>query len=304
MKTIYLDFCHSGPKMPKQENYFYRLLTKRFDVQLVDQPDFLIIGTEGRFREDIYTCTKIFYTYEHYLPDFGKHDYALTCNYLDDPRHYRLPIYVHFGLGGPETLIKHPGELEAIMAQKTKFCALVTGNVTTPTTKTRTNFFHKLSKYKKVDSGGCALNNIGQVITRDRKREFLQPYKFSIAFENESRVGYTSEKIFDAMQGRGVPLYWGNPRVKDEFNPKSFLNYFDFESEDALIEKIIELDQDDAKYFEYLKEPYFYNNEPSEAFNEMKQLDFFEEIFSKPITPVSKRRSFFFGRWILVKKDR
>jgi alpha(1,3/1,4) fucosyltransferase len=140
-------------------------------------------------------------------------------------------------------------------------------------------------------------------VPRDKKTEFLRPYKFSIAFENESRAGYTSEKIFEAMQGHGVPLYWGNPRIKEEFNPKSFLNYFDFESEEALIEKIIELDRDDAKYFEYLKEPYLSDNQPVEAFNEKKLLDFFEEIFTKPIRPVSKRRSFFFGRWLLVKKD-
>jgi hypothetical protein len=141
------------------------------------------------------------------------------------------------------------------------------------------------------------------VVPREKKTEFLRPYKFSIAFENESKVGYTSEKLFEAMQGHGVPLYWGNPRVKEEFNPKSFLNYFDFESEEALIAKIIELDKDDAKYFEYLKQPYFYNDQPSEAFDEKKQLDFFEKIFTTPITPVSKKKSFFFGRWILVKKD-
>lgn len=304
MKTIYVDFCHTGPKTPKQDNYFYRLLKKRFDVQIVDQPDFLFIATQGSFREQIYTCTKIFYTYEHYMPDFNRYDYGLTCNFLDDPRHFRLPIYVHYCKGGAESVMKRAEDLPQLMAEKKKFCALITSNITTPTTKTRTDFFHKLSKYKKVDSGGGALNNIGYAVPRDKKTEFLRPYKFSIAFENESRPGYTTEKIFEAMQGHGVPLYWGDPLIKKEFNPKSFLNYFDFESEEALIEKIIELDKDDAKYFEYLKEPYFYNDQPNEAFNEKKLLDFFEEVFSKPIRPVSKRRNFFFGRWILVKKDK
>lgn len=303
-KPIRLDFCHTYGKQSKLENYFYQLLQKRFTVQLVDRPDYLFYATEGAFRHRLYTCTKIYYTFEHYLPDFRECDYALTCNRLDDPRHYHLPIYVHYCAGGAASILKRPQDAERILSQKTKFCALLTSNTHTPTTRTRTDFFHKLCRYKRVDSGGGALNNLGYTVPPGGKREFLRPYKFTIAFENESRVGYTTEKLFEAMQAQGVPLYWGNPQIHQEFNPRSFLNYFDYASEEAFIEKIMELDQDDAKYLEYLRQPYFHNNQPSEAFNEEKLLDFFEGIFTRPITPVSKRRSFFFGRWILVKKDR
>ena len=89
-----------------------------------------------------------------------------------------------------------------------------------------------------------------------------------------------------------------------EFNPKSFLNYFDFPSEEALIEKIIELDQDDAKYLEYLRQPYFHNNQPNEFFSHERLLNQFERIFTTPITPVSaRRRSWQIGRWIPVSEE-
>ena len=81
------------------------------------------------------------------------------------------------------------------------------------------------------------------------------------------------------MQARAMPIYWGNPRIAAEFNPKSFLNYFDFPSEEALIEKIIELDQDDAKYLEYLRQPYFHNNRPNEFFSRERLLNQFENDF-------------------------
>jgi hypothetical protein len=135
--------------------------------------------------------------------------------------------------------------------------------------------------------------------------EFLRPCKFNIAFENGSTPGYTTEKITDAMRAGCVPIYWGNPRIAEEFNPGSFLNYFDFPSEEALIEKIIELDQDDAKYMEYLRQPFFHNNQPNEFFSHKRLLDFFERIFTTPITPVSARRyPLQIDRWIPVLKNR
>ena len=109
------------------------------------------------------------------------------------------------------------------------------------------------------------------------------------------------------MIARCLPIYWGNPEINAEFNPRSFLNRADFASDEALIEKIIELDNDDEKYLEYLRQPYFHNDTPNLYFSRERILDFFEKIVSQKITPVaqSRRKSFFarlFGRWKLVKR--
>jgi len=142
----------------------------------------------------------------------------------------------------------------------------------------RIKFFHKLSKYKKVDSGGKVLNNIGGRV-KD-KLTFIKDYKFTIAFENASFPGYTTEKLVQPMFVDSLAIYWGNELVHNDFNPKSFLNYLDFKSEDELIQKIIEVDQTDELYIEYLKQPYFHNNVVNEYVNPENVLKQFEYIFS------------------------
>src|SRR4029077_13336252 len=99
-------------------------------------------------------------------------------------------------------------------------------------------------------------------------------------------------------------IYWGNPLIQREFNSKSFLNYFDFQNEDALIERIIELDESDVRYRQYVAEPYFHDNAPNEFFDEGRVLDHFEMIFSASTRPVARRRRLFsFGRWTLARRD-
>jgi len=301
---IRLDFCDFWPGFPKTDNFFYQLLRERFDVQICDRPDFLIYADPGQHIHRVHNCVKIYVAIEVFLPNFRWCDYAFTCHYLDDPRHLRLPYYAW---GPPPAGAGTEQEIAQVMASKTRFCGFVVTNAKKKKTHKRVEFFHRLSKYKKVDSGGAAFNNIGRVLPRglNHKLEFLRPCKFNIAFENGSTPGYTTEKITDAMRAGCVPIYWGNPRIAEEFNPKSFLNYFDLPSEEALIEKIIELDRDDAKYLEYLRQPYFHNNQPNEFFSHERLLNFFEKIFTTPITPVSARRyPLQIDRWIPVLKNR
>ena len=302
---IRLDFCDFWPGFPKTNNFFYHLLRERFDVEICDSPDFLIFADPGQHLHRVHNCVKIYVAQEVFKPDFRCYDYAFTCHDLEDSRNLRMPYYVM--TRDDKDLIRGEENLAEIMARKTRFCSFVVTNAKKRKTHKRIEFFHRLCQYKQVDSGGLALNNIGRVIPRELKYklDFIRPCKFNIAFENNSVPGYTTEKIVDAMMARTVPIYWGNPRIAEEFNPKSFLNYHDFPNEVALIEKIIELDQDDAKYLEYLRQPYFHNNQPNEFYSHKRLLDQFEKIFTTPITPVSARRyPLQVGRWIPALKNR
>jgi alpha(1,3/1,4) fucosyltransferase len=301
---VRLDFCDFWPGFQKTNNFFYNLLRERFDVEICDRPDFLIYADPGQHVHRVHNCVKIYFSLEVFQPDFRVCDYAFTCRYLDDPRNMRLPYYVLTTQA--KFLRKTGGEIAGIMSAKTKFCSFVVSNAKKKKTQKRVEFFHRLCQYKKVDSAGGALNNIGYRIPSGAgpKIEFLRAYKFNIAFENGSTPGYTTEKLTEAMWARCLPIYWGNPRIAEEFNPKSFLNYFDFPSEEALIEKIIELDKDDAKYLEYLRQPCFHNDQPNEFFGSERLLNQFEKIFTTSITPVSRRRYWNqIGRWITVKKN-
>lgn len=299
-KTLRLDFCDFWEGFRKEENYFTELLRRRFNVEFHDRPD-LIIHSDSGHHHRLFTCPRVYFTGEPRRPDFRACDYALTSNHFDDPRHHRLPLYALY-FGG-EHLVKAPDEAERVLARKTQFCSFVIGH---GRNKQRIRFFEKLSRYKRVDSGGRYLNNLGRSIGENPvdKFAFLQPYKFNIAFENQPLPGYTTEKITEAMRARCVPIYYGSPQIHTEFNPRSFLNYLDYTNDEALIERIIQLDRDDALYLEMLRQPFFHDNVPNETFRGGALLDFFERIHSTPIRPVGARRSFFqLGRWVMVKKD-
>jgi hypothetical protein len=141
------------------------------------------------------------------------------------------------------------------------------------------------------------LNNIGYRV--QDKCGFIKDYKFNIAFESASYPGYTTEKIVEAMQVSCLPIYWGNPLIYKDFNPRSFLNYSDFESEEALIEEIIRVDNDDNLYREYLSQPYYHNNEVKDSIkpeNVLRQFDYIFQNDRVPVAQQKKKRLLFFLR--------
>jgi hypothetical protein len=190
-----------------------------------------------------------------------------------------MPLWAYWGL----ERINQRKTFDNINDKK-KFCCMVVSN---PKCKERNEFFHKLSKYKKIDSGGKFLNNIG--IPVENKVEFIKDYKFVIAFENSSYPGYTTEKLIEPLLVNSIPIYWGNPEVGKDFNTNSFINIKDVLEFDAAINKIIELDTDDEKYLAMRNEPSFVNSIIPEEFTDKSIQKFFDFIIedSKSKRPVA-----------------
>ncbi len=291
MKTIRVNFVDFWGFFNKEDNFLIRALRRWYDVQFSDRPDYLFFGDDRARTHRGYDCIKIYVPLENRVPNFRYCDYAFSYRYLDDPRNIRLPYYVF--CGAPELLVKQADEAEHLLATKTKFCAVVIGNRNTKRTSRRLRFFEKLSRYKPVDSGGRFLNNIGGPV-RD-KVAFLRDYKFHVCFENASSPGYVSEKIVHAMQARSLPVYWGSPRIGEEFNPRSFLQVTEEMSDESAIEQIITLDRDDARYLALAREPYFHQNVPNEFYDPERLRPQFEKIFSS----TQRARSFFYFRDVI-----
>jgi hypothetical protein len=157
--------------------------------------------------------------------------------------------------------------------------------------------FKKLSKYKKVDSGGRWMNNVGGPV--EDKAAFTRKHKFAICFENNSSPGYTTEKIIDGMLVSSVPIYWGNPLVNLDFNSSSFVNFHERATAgslsralDELVEQIIELDRDDARYLEILSQPWLHGNEVHESVRSENILAQFDRIFEDEREPVARTRRY------------
>ncbi|GAI04719.1 unnamed protein product, partial [marine sediment metagenome] len=79
-----------------------------------------------------------------------------------------------------------------------------------------------------------------------------------------------------------IPIFHGPQNTKDYFDTSSFINYDDYSSYEKMIEKIIELDQDDEKYKQFLKRPFFYKNKVPKEFKEKEEelIKFYKNIFS------------------------
>jgi hypothetical protein len=250
-RKIKIDFSDFWGGFDKTNNYFYNLLKDEFDVVITENPDYLFFSIFGNKHLN-YKCKKIFYTGENIAPPLHYCDYSFSFDYLDDERNYRLPHYLLYD-GYYE--LQRPKIIDEILAKR-KFCNFVVSN---NGCQERNNFYTELSKYKKVDSGGRFANNIGYAV--DNKVKFQSEYKFSIAFENNAyrpqHPGYTTEKIMEPMTVNSIPIYWGNPDIGKEFNTKSFINVYDFDSIDSVINYIEYLDNNDKKYLELLNQPWF-----------------------------------------------
>ena len=278
MKPLNIKFVDSGESA---RPIILHALSFDYDVQESDTPSIVFFGDNRAAKhKQFQKCLKIYVSIEYNYPNFNQCDYALSFLTLSTHKNLRLPYYTWEDCG--KDLIKSSNEWQKLIHEKNKFCAFVVKNDNPKRTWKRISFFHKLSKYKTVDSGGWALNNIGYRV--ENKLEFYKPYKFVIAFENKLSRGYTCEKIVHAMQSRCVPIYWGNPDIVREFNPKSFINLHDFKNDEEAIDHIIQVDQNPALLEQYLKEPFFYNNEINEWFDIKRLRNFLVKAIESPRT--------------------
>jgi len=62
------------------------------------------------------------------------------------------------------------------------------------------------------------------------------------------------------MLANSIGVYHGAPNVGAYFNTGSFINYDDYGTYQAMLDRIIELDRDDTQYARMLSEPFFSGN--------------------------------------------
>jgi hypothetical protein len=210
-----------------------------------ETPDIVIYSYFGRGPIGNETFKKVFFTGERINPDFSKYDFAFSFEYSEDSRNFRFPLYL-WNHSAYESLNKRVKKDWA--SEKNKFCNFLygNGNLSMAGVHDRIEFFKKLSDYKKIDSGGSVLNNMGYNI--GDKIQWISDYKFTISFENQYSPGYTTEKILDPFIAGSLPIYSGNPLIDADFNTGSFINVSLFKNYEEAIERIIEIDRNNNLY--------------------------------------------------------
>lgn len=275
-------------------------LSRRFEnIEVSDKPDFLIYSIASDEEYLNQNCIRIFYTEENLRPDFNLCDYAAEfANLSFADRYKRIPNYLFYTEDYKRAADKHLLNMSVDDISSKEFCNFVYSNGG-GADNSRNIIFDKLSEYKFVSSGGRHRNNVGGPV-KD-KYEFQKKFKFSIAFENASAPGYTTEKILQAFAAGTIPIYWGNPEIVKEFNPKAFINCHAYDSFDEVVKRVIEIDKDDELFLQYLNEPAFATTPKA---NPLEEWGDYLEYIIKQGPDKAKRRSTVYWASIYERKKK
>lgn len=232
--------------------FLYNFLSKYYNLIVCDQPDYLFCSSFGYNHWKFENCIKIYYTAENLVPDFNIFDYGIGFHFLSlEDRFLRFPLWLVYSWDDLDAMENK--KVDPSLCNR-RFCNFIYSN-SSWADPIREKFYKELSKYKKIDSGGACLNNIGYRVSN--KIDFIKNYKFSIAIENSVVSGYTTEKIVEPMIVNSMPIYYGDPHVEEYFNMKSCVHIRDFDSMQDVIDYIVFLDSNDECYYSKLQEKWF-----------------------------------------------
>ena len=267
--------------------FFTEILSNRYDIEISNDPEFIIFGDEtfGVNNRNINKndVTKILFTGENRRPENYDCHYAITFDHNFNTWHYRLPLYVMdmWAIQSYHKIETHPysylfNRTQISANDKTDFCAFVHRNGGNPV---RNNFFNKLNNIRKVNSAGPLLNNTGLNLPDVKSKiDYFSKHKFSLCFENSAHPGYVTEKILHGFYGNTIPIYWGSQTITKDFSHAAFINYYDFNTEEELIDKIIEIDNNDDEYNRIVNAPKFLYNIPNDCIILDNFLNWFDSV--------------------------
>lgn len=272
-----------------------RVLSQKYDIEICDNPDYIFCGDffSGEFLK--YDGVRIFIGGECEWPDFNFYDYAIDLVNMElADRYLRWPFYLwRDGTRDEFELALKKHKMKNVSTNK-KFCNQIVSNGMAAN-PFRESFYKELTKYKRVDSGGRYLNNIGYRV--ENKLEFQKEYKFSLAFENTSQKGYITEKIIEAWAAGTIPIYWGAPDISSEFNEKAFINCNKYANVSEIINVIREIDNDDELYQKMIREPIIdCSSNANKYLTDEILLEFFANIFTQGKEAAYRRERYAWGK--------
>ncbi len=282
-RTVSIAFCDDGVWA---RDFILRHLSAICDPRVVAESEWrhteveiVFIGDgKGAQRKAFPHAKHVLFTTEDLYPDFSSYDYVVAYQCMDHPRYLRMPNWAV--LVEPLQLIKSAQFADTILAETREFCAFVQSNGNPRRTRRRLEFFSALSQRRFVHSGGSVHNNLGYRVADIR--QFLRGFQFMLCFENNASPGYTTEKIINAILCGCIPIYWGDPELYRDINPKAVVLVDSFKNDEAAIDHILEISEKEELRRRYLEEPFFHQNQIPPIFDEQRIQVFLSRIVYKP----------------------
>jgi hypothetical protein len=224
----------------------FPFLRGHYSFELRHSPELAFFSVYGYIENRYDRATRVVYAGEpgdHFVQggklapgvfEQGFFQFGITCAVEQaSPNHCYMPAgFLHLNLHnhGVRTLVRQPQQTSC---PKEFFCNFIYSN---GNSRDRIEFFHKLSCYKHVESCGHVERNNNALAHAAYSKEgcllkqaFQARCKFSIAMENTCFPGYNTEKITDPLVAGSVPIYKGDPKIAETFNPQAFINVNDFQ---------------------------------------------------------------------------
>lgn len=250
---------------------------------------------------------KIFITGENLCPDFNACDYAISGEHLElGDRHLRVPTYATYE--DAKKLSSRPKINEAELSAKSEFCNFVYSN-NHRADPTREQFFNAISAVSPIVSAGRFLRNSDALIALETdnnwkvaKQKFLQQFRFTIAMEASGKPGYVTEKLMDALIAKTVPIFWGDPRITEEFNADAFFHLRDYKNYSEAIYDIKQLDADRPRLLEMINAPVFTGGTDRVDRYLRAAQNFIEAIFDQNLTAARRRPRDGWTQWLEQKR--
>ena len=208
------------------------------DVASADLVLYSVFGSRHRVARG----TTVSWNGEPWIRESQPAHWSIDWRHLARPNHLHLPFWAKSlmsqGLADDST-----GDSTGDPALR--FCNFIYSNASCGM---RNAFFQMLDAREPVDALGVVHHNADHPGLAGRKapsywiskRAVLSEYRFTIAFESEEHVGYTTEKLTDAWLGDSIPIYWGNPAVTLDFPVGSYLSLYEAGSMARLVEMVLE----------------------------------------------------------------
>jgi hypothetical protein len=287
----YSDFAF----YPNEDNVFTWALSHHYNLIFDSVNPEFVLTTDNRSPNILnYKNAKIVYYQSEpwFLSWTGMIDKnifssALITSDIGDPFYKRVPLVLMYNyeyyrrgiIDSYEFLLKNRIPNKNIPQ---KFCSFIAQN---PGYKCpRVEFFEKLISYKFIDSPSTLCNTVAPLPTIGhpgcfnsslQKMNFVKNFKFNICFENSvgfmvspcedpqilTKSGAFTEKLYEALLSNTLPIYWGNEEIHKDVSTKSFINVNDYESLDKVVDLIIEIDNNDDLYFDYVNQNYIEHKE-------------------------------------------
>ena len=172
---------------------------------------------------------RIFFSGEPFALPVGSYHGVISYHTQFDKNHFRLPLWILYckfwdNVNSPCGVVESnftPNEiLNPINSNPQKFACTIFSNKQ----EQRFKAVDCLNKYGKVEVFGRSFNK--PVIN---KIELMKDYKFNLCFENSIIPGYVTEKALHAKISGTIPIWWGDPSYRLDFNEKSLINVYEYD---------------------------------------------------------------------------